>query len=617
MGTFVTQTGTPTLFGSGSKQPAPNQQLRNGWTTRNVAEAADLNAIHDALLDLRTEARANVFNVRHYGATGDGSTDDTAAIQAALDAASAAGRGTVYFPAGTYIVAPTTTTRLIVYSNVELIGDGDVSTIQVKTDAGNYATVIGPADDSTALSNFTMRDLRIDQNAAANTTCNIATGNASIAQHAVRVFVGSDIRIERVRFDSCCGINTVTLNGTSVERVSVRDCRFRFVPTTGVSGYDNSAVYCEATDHEVIGCTFEADIGSKATGAIETHGGPSLVSGNRVSGYLHGVNIVTEASGSLPTNNINVVGNTISDCVIGIRLWSTTGKSLRSVKVANNAISVAQVSHANTSRNAGIEFVYIAGGTLEGSFDGIDIVNNQITFEDEGAGRSYTAAHLCAGILCYPYGAQSNLLISGNVIRRAPATGIKVASNGSQAIKNVKIAGNLISDFGQNVSLISSYRAAFFFTYAISDMVVDGNVLKDDYATRRGQLDIYWDGTAGNSATRCIYRANLLAAADGTSFSRTLTPSMSVEPLAAILVGTKTWDPASVAAGAQTTTTVAVTGATVGDPVSVGFSQDLQSMQLSGYVSAANTVTAVLRNGTAGAVDLASGTLKACVWRQP
>src|SRR5882757_11466273 len=42
------------------------------------------------------------FNVRAYGAKGDGATLDTAAINAAIDAAAAAGGGTVYFPAGTY-----------------------------------------------------------------------------------------------------------------------------------------------------------------------------------------------------------------------------------------------------------------------------------------------------------------------------------------------------------------------------------------------------------------------------------------------------------------------------------------------------------------------------------
>ena len=41
-------------------------------------------------------------NVKDFGAVGDGVTDDTAAIQAALDHVAANG-GTLYFPAGTYL----------------------------------------------------------------------------------------------------------------------------------------------------------------------------------------------------------------------------------------------------------------------------------------------------------------------------------------------------------------------------------------------------------------------------------------------------------------------------------------------------------------------------------
>ena len=44
----------------------------------------------------------NVFNVKDYGATGNGSTPDTTAIQAAIDAQAAAGRGIVFFPEGIY-----------------------------------------------------------------------------------------------------------------------------------------------------------------------------------------------------------------------------------------------------------------------------------------------------------------------------------------------------------------------------------------------------------------------------------------------------------------------------------------------------------------------------------
>jgi polygalacturonase len=50
----------------------------------------------------RVEGAALVFDVRAFGATGDGRTIDSDAINRAIDAAAAAGGGTVVFPAGTY-----------------------------------------------------------------------------------------------------------------------------------------------------------------------------------------------------------------------------------------------------------------------------------------------------------------------------------------------------------------------------------------------------------------------------------------------------------------------------------------------------------------------------------
>lgn len=50
-----------------------------------------------------TRAAEGEFNIRDYGAVGDGKSLDTDAINQAIEAASKAGGGKVYFPAGTYL----------------------------------------------------------------------------------------------------------------------------------------------------------------------------------------------------------------------------------------------------------------------------------------------------------------------------------------------------------------------------------------------------------------------------------------------------------------------------------------------------------------------------------
>src|ERR1700744_1219888 len=44
-----------------------------------------------------------IFDVRKYGATGDGKTVDSPAINKAIEAVAAAGGGVLVFPAGTYL----------------------------------------------------------------------------------------------------------------------------------------------------------------------------------------------------------------------------------------------------------------------------------------------------------------------------------------------------------------------------------------------------------------------------------------------------------------------------------------------------------------------------------
>jgi hypothetical protein len=77
----------------------------------------------------------------------------------------------------------------------------------------------------------------------------------------------------------------------------------------------------------------------------------------------------------------------------------------------------------------------------------------------------------------------------------------------------------------------------------------------------------------------------------------------------------KTWDPGDIAVSTTATETVAYPGAALGDFVLVSFSLSLTGMSISGYVSVANTVTAVITNNTSTAINLASGTLSVLVFK--
>ena len=69
-----------------------------------------------------------VYSVRAFGATGDGKTLDTAAINKAIDSAAAAGGGTVYFPAGNYL-----SVSIRLKSNIALYLDHGATIIAANT----------------------------------------------------------------------------------------------------------------------------------------------------------------------------------------------------------------------------------------------------------------------------------------------------------------------------------------------------------------------------------------------------------------------------------------------------------------------------------------------------
>ena len=78
---------------------------------------------------------AAVCNVRDYGAKGDGTSKDTKAIQAAIDACAKKGGGTVTLPEGNYLSAP-----IVLKSNITLHLDKG-ATLLGSTDHADYPEI--------------------------------------------------------------------------------------------------------------------------------------------------------------------------------------------------------------------------------------------------------------------------------------------------------------------------------------------------------------------------------------------------------------------------------------------------------------------------------------------
>jgi len=104
-------------------------------------------------VDTTVEAKLREsVSVKDFGAVGDGVTDDTAKIQAAVDAVSAAGGGTLLILAGTYLVS----SSINVGSNIHIRGRG-----QIILDDNADCSVISINANS---SNVSIKDISIDGN---------------------------------------------------------------------------------------------------------------------------------------------------------------------------------------------------------------------------------------------------------------------------------------------------------------------------------------------------------------------------------------------------------------------------------------------------------------------
>lgn len=178
------------------------------------------------------------INVKTFGATGDGTTDDGTACQAAIAYASGlTGGGIVYFPAGTYVTSSGLTVGT---SMVTLLGVGSRSSVIKNTSATATALTL------TSLTGFAVRDLQITHSSTSTgdgisaSTC--AYGEISgcrVINHRRGIYLSAAVHVSVERgYVDCENAGTgygVALAGACVN-VAIRDNDVH-----GISGFTAAA----------------------------------------------------------------------------------------------------------------------------------------------------------------------------------------------------------------------------------------------------------------------------------------------------------------------------------------------------------------------------------------
>ncbi len=168
------------------------------------------------------------INVKDYGAVGDGSTDDTTAITAAVTAIPA-NFGILYFPAGSYLFNPTTAglNTLASKTNLTIYGDGIGNSVILSNTAGQTISL------ASSCSYVNVYGLTIDGGCTARTSgahCFYSQA-ASTSVHDVEIkhsgefalFIDgtTDVNVSHVRVTTCYA-DGVHINNCT--RVNVDNC---------------------------------------------------------------------------------------------------------------------------------------------------------------------------------------------------------------------------------------------------------------------------------------------------------------------------------------------------------------------------------------------------------
>jgi len=462
-------------------------------------------------------------SVKSTGAVGDGTTNDTVAIQAAIDASISAGIRRVLIPDGTYIIGGSGD-MLTATKGIELYGTG---TIKVRNGNGPWKSMFSTALNDA--SGMHIHGITWDGNATNNQPVvgDVVGGHypAATRRIMVRVDNGVGVTVENCTFydhdGEWCFISAS--NGVAAD-IKVLDNQFLKIGNLvdPALAHDHSTIYIDAVGFEVAGNTFSAYEAGVTTGPIsfgaisniDTHGPGQNIHHNTTIGYLYAGQLST--SPYRPNIGIEWHHNVALGCGHGIHVVPYA-QAMTNVSIHHNHTTLDFLRWKDHPWGSGPGSCGLdMYSTVTGACTNVSITDNTFTWLNlVHAGKSMLATVLSPGIRWRREDAghtvwDRNITIARNTIIGAPDNGIYLRMSN---VDGLEVTDNVIEDAVSTANGDFTYSVALFvdaYTSAARTKI-DRNTIRD---TQTPTHMTY--GNAGQSSTAAM---SLWAAAGSAQVS--------------------------------------------------------------------------------------------------
>ena len=386
-----------------------------------------------------------LFNVRDYGAVGDGETNDVVAIQKAIDQAGVNG-GLVFFPSGTYIIS----TTLTIANNSVSVAGASRETVTIKNQSNNNPSAlirVGQRTPALNVTDVTIRDITFDGQSGTITT-------------ASDVYNGLDL--------------------ASVDRVRVYNCTVQEIGQNGIAvgggaavGPHNDIVVdgCTLTDIGLLGISF-VDVGrshinnntviSTGQSAIALSGTDSFITNN----YANRATVPTHLSASLSGTEIGFLISIIgADKTVVANNILIDNRNASADGIGSGATTTRSMIVGNYVKFAGLygidveDFTTCTGNVIENA-DAYGIFCGA----DAGQDRDHVVI-------------ANNVIVDPNERQAASQfAGIVIVSNIAGAVfSDIVITGNTVSDRRGGANDVRNGIRIDTTNLTLNDCTIDGN----------------------------------------------------------------------------------------------------------------------------------------------